>query len=187
MILVFIKREKTQTFEGTTPCDDGDRDWGGLIARQGTSRIAGNHWKLGRCKRFLLADFRGHIAIPTPWLQTSSLQSYEAITFYCLSLLVCRSLLHKSWKMNTSLLLLPDSQHMYVACVCVCVYAKSLQLCLTLCGTVDCSPPGSSIYGIFWARILEWVVTLSSRGSSRPRDWTWVSCICCTGRRILYH
>ena len=31
------------------------------------------------------------------------------------------------------------------------------QLCLTLCDPVDCSPPGSSVCGIFQAKILEWV------------------------------
>ena len=35
--------------------------------------------------------------------------------------------------------------------------AKSLQLCLTLCDPVDCSPPGSSVHGILQARILKWV------------------------------
>ena len=34
-------------------------------------------------------------------------------------------------------------------CVCVCVHAKSLQSCLTLCDPVDCGPPGSSVHGIF--------------------------------------
>ena len=34
---------------------------------------------------------------------------------------------------------------------------------------VDCSPPSSSVLGIFQARILEWVVIFYSRGSSRPR------------------
>ena len=34
--------------------------------------------------------------------------------------------------------------------------AKSLQSCLTLC-PIDSSPPGSSVYGIFQARVLEWV------------------------------
>ena len=38
--------------------------------------------------------------------------------------------------------------------------------------TMDCSPPGSSVHGIFQARILEWVAMPSSRGSSWPRDWT---------------
>ena len=40
-----------------------------------------------------------------------------------------------------------------------------------------CSLPGSSIHGIFQARVLEWVAISFSRGSSRPRDWTQVSCI----------
>ena len=40
---------------------------------------------------------------------------------------------------------------------------------------LDCSLPGSSIHGIFQARVLEWVVISFSRGSSRPRGRTWVS------------
>ena len=54
------------------------------------------------------------------------------------------------------------------------------QLCLSLCDPVDCGPPGSSVHGILQARLLEWVAIPSSRGSSQPRDQTWVSCI--TGR-----
>ena len=38
--------------------------------------------------------------------------------------------------------------------------AKSLKLCLTLCHTMDCSPPGSSVHGILQARALEWVAIL---------------------------
>ena len=41
----------------------------------------------------------------------------------------------------------------------------------------DCSPPGSSVHGIFQARILKWVVMPSSRGSSQPKDQTQVSLI----------
>ena len=37
---------------------------------------------------------------------------------------------------------------------------------------MDCSPPGSSVHGIFQARILEWVTMPFFRGSSWPRDWT---------------
>ena len=61
------------------------------------------------------------------------------------------------------------------------------QLCLTLCDPVDCSLPGSSVHGIFQARILEWVAISYSRGSSQPRDWTWISCISCIGRQVLFH
>ena len=56
------------------------------------------------------------------------------------------------------------------------------QSCLTLRDPVDCSPPGSSVHRILQARILEWVAISFSRGSSRPRDRTQVSCI--AGRRF---
>ena len=41
--------------------------------------------------------------------------------------------------------------------------------------SMDCSLPGSSIRGIFQARVLEWVAISFSRRSSQPRDQTWVS------------
>ena len=49
------------------------------------------------------------------------------------------------------------------------------QSCPTLCDPMDCSLPGSSVHGIFQARVLEWVAISFSRGSSQPRDWTRVS------------
>ena len=49
--------------------------------------------------------------------------------------------------------------------------------CQTLCDPLDCSLPGSSVHGILQARILEWVAISFSRGSSGPRDGTWISCI----------
>ena len=48
--------------------------------------------------------------------------------------------------------------------------AQLLQSCPTLCDPMDCSMPGSSVHGILWARILEWVAMPSFRGSSQPRD-----------------
>ena len=42
---------------------------------------------------------------------------------------------------------------------------------------MDCRLPGSSVHGIFQARVLEQVAISSSRRSSQPRDWTRVSCI----------
>ena len=61
------------------------------------------------------------------------------------------------------------------------------QSCLTVCHPMDCSSPGSSVHGIFQARILEWVAISYSRGSSPPRDWNFISCVSCIGRWILYH
>ena len=40
--------------------------------------------------------------------------------------------------------------------------------------------------GILQARILEWAAMPSSRGSYRPRERTWVSCVSCIGWRILF-
>ena len=56
------------------------------------------------------------------------------------------------------------------------------QLCPTLCDPMDCSLSGSSVHGIFQARLLEWIATSFSRGSSQPRNRTRVSRI--TGRRF---
>ena len=52
---------------------------------------------------------------------------------------------------------------------CCCLLTKSY---LTLCDPTDYSPPGSSVHGLPQARILEWVATSFSRGSSRPWDRT---------------
>ena len=64
--------------------------------------------------------------------------------------------------------------------MCVC---SVLQSCLTLCDPVSYSPPGSSVHEIFQARLQQWCAISFSRGSSRPRDLTQVSCI---GRWIIY-
>ena len=49
------------------------------------------------------------------------------------------------------------------------------QSCATLWDLMNCSLPGSSVHGLFQARVLEWVAISFSRGSSQPRDWTQVS------------
>ena len=59
--------------------------------------------------------------------------------------------------------------------ICV-VYVLVAQSCLSLWDPMSCSPPGSSVHGIFLARILEWVAFPSSRGSTPPRDQSFISC-----------
>ena len=61
------------------------------------------------------------------------------------------------------------------------------KLCLTLCNSMDCSPPASSVHGISQARILEWAAISFSGKSSRPGDRTHISCVSCIGRLTLYH
>ena len=46
--------------------------------------------------------------------------------------------------------------HFLLQCMKVKSESEVTQLCLTLCDPMDCSPPGSSIHGIFQARVLEW-------------------------------
>ena len=58
-----------------------------------------------------------------------------------------------------------------------CVHARLLQSCPTLCDPMNHRPPGFSIHGILQARILKWVAMPSSRGLSRHKDLTCVSCI----------
>ena len=61
-------------------------------------------------------------------------------------------------------------------------WSEVAQSCPTLFDPMDYSLPGSSIHGIFQARILEWVAISFARGSSRPRDRTRISRI--AGRRF---
>ena len=64
------------------------------------------------------------------------------------------------------------------------MHPKSFQSCPTLHDFMHYSPPGSSVHGLLQARILEWVVMLSSRGSSQPRDQPCIFYVSCIGRWI---
>ena len=104
-----------------------------------------------------------------PWQDLSSLMGIK-VNYMSLSLRE-----HSPTETITSL------QAITRYCHCPIVCARS---CPILYDPMDCSPPGSSLHGISWARILEWVSISSSRVSSWPRDQTRVSCI---GRKILHH
>ena len=72
--------------------------------------------------------------------------------------------------------------HFLLQCLKVKSESEVAQSWPTLCDPTDYSLPGSTIHGIFQARILEWVAISFSKRSSWPRDWTRVSCI--IGRRF---
>ena len=76
-----------------------------------------------------------------------------------------------SWSTRAVLLTL---EHVSIS---LCVHAQLLSHIKTLCDPRDCCPPGSSVHGIFQARILEWVAISSSRVSSQPGDRSGVFCI----------
>ena len=63
-------------------------------------------------------------------------------------------------------------------------WTEVAQSCLTLCYPMGCSLPGSSVHGIFQARILEWVAISFSRVSSQPRKRTPIFWVTCIGRQV---
>ena len=67
----------------------------------------------------------------------------------------------------------------------LCIPALCVQSCSTLCDPMDCNLPGSSVYGIFQARILAWVAISFSRESSSTRDRTCLLCVSCTAGGFL--
>ena len=64
-----------------------------------------------------------------------------------------------------------------VLCAILLLLLLSSSVTSNSCDPIDCSLPGSSVHRISQAKILEWVAISFSRGSSRLRDQTWVSCI----------
>ena len=74
--------------------------------------------------------------------------------------------------------------HFLLQCMKVKSESEVAQSCPTLSDPMGWSLPGSSVHGIFQARVLEWGAITFSRGSSRPRDQTQVSLIV---GRCFYH
>ena len=72
--------------------------------------------------------------------------------------------------------------HFLLQCMKVKSEREVAQSCLTHHNPMDHNLPGSSVHGIFQAIVLEWIAISFSRGSSQPRDQTWVSRI--GGRRF---
>ena len=180
-------------------CESGGRHWGEAASSWGMNAKAGQRSSRVR------GDFRGSMALLTPWPQTSSLQNCGRINFYCFKPAVVwyfvftalgTNILSKgnNWKNRiiiqmspmtgygpvAVLLFLTPEQNLCFWCMRACRVSQS---CPTLCSPKNCSPPGSSVHGMSKARILEWVAMPSSRGSSQSRDRTHISCI---GRWVLY-
>ena len=104
------------------------------------------------------------------WTQSGATYTLVLLSF---QLTACRP-----WDTSGSVIVKSIPYHISFLCihVCICLTYKIVCVCvLTLCNPTDCSLPGSSVHGIFQARILEWLAKSSSRGSSRPRDRTHVS------------
>ena len=71
--------------------------------------------------------------------------------------------------------------------VCVCMPDLRAESCLSRWDPLGCSLPGSSVQGVFQARILEWVAISFSRESSQPRDRACVYHVSCVAGRLFTH
>ena len=115
---------------------------------------------------------------PSLWFQhTHKSPSYTSMASFCFDGVCACVVCFLSAQCLFYHLLKTDNCFSPILCfwlVMVCLGAKSH---LTLYNTVDCSLPGSSVHGISQERTLVWVPISFSRGSSRTRDWTRVSCL----------
>ena len=95
--------------------------------------------------------------------QASGLRTCQSILFSVLNRRISADLIRQPQEINTTHIIV-----IYLFLIEVCVRAKSLQLCLTLCDAMDCSLPGSSVHEVLQARILECFAVLSSRDLPNP-------------------
>ena len=106
---------------------------------------------------------------------------WRRFNFICFSQMVRWSVITYWWSVSEIFVLF------YSSVLTANVLCSVAQSCPTLWDPKDLSPPGSSVHGIFLARILKLVAISSSRGSSRPRDWTCISGTSSISRWILYN
>ena len=93
--------------------------------------------------------------LSTPFSYTA----YYFSLFLCISL--CLGLFLPAIHLSSVFLFLLFGPPLFIVCAC-----SVIQLRPILCNPMDCNPPGSSVRGIFQARILKWVAISFSRGSS---------------------
>ena len=64
--------------------------------------------------------------------------------------------------------------HFLLQCVKVKSESEVTQSCPTLSDPMDCSPPGSSVHGVFQARVLEWGAIAFSNAMllSHKKEWS---------------
>ena len=95
---------------------------------------------------------------PSPASALSSWVPVWSLSEHCRSKHVEWYLENRSWEQTLTLFIKKQSE------------SEVAQSCLTLCNPMDHNLPGSSVHGVFQARVLEWVAIFFSRGSSPPRD-----------------
>ena len=138
------------------------REFHGLYSSWGHKELDMTEWLLHFTRSHIisLSSFTSFLYLP--WLQVS-------VAPKCQSFVANRNLLPQNFLNDKQKCEKSSMTHVKFLCM-----LSHVGLFVT---PMDCSPPGSSVHGIFQVRILEWVAISSARGSSQPRDWTCISCI----------
>ena len=117
-------------------------------------------------------------SLPTVILEPKKIKS---VTVSIVSPSICHevmgldAMIFNFWVLSFSHLFCSMWLNMMLHLLTVWKWSEIAQLCPIGSDPMDCSLPGSSVHGIFQSRVLEWVAISFSRGSSWPRDQTWVS------------
>ena len=106
-------------------------------------------------------------------LTFSKLQSFQLLAFTVFMLKFCWFILVVFYQGEKPKMMAVGKKKK----ILLLVLSEVAQSCLILCAPMDCSLSGSSVHGIFQARVPEWVAISFFMGSSGPRDWTQISCI----------
>ena len=109
------------------------------------------------------------------WSSLAFLMIQWMLAIWCLVPLAYKSSLN-IWKFTVHVLLKPGLENFEHYFASTWSEVKSVSH-VWLCDPMDYSLSGSSVHGIFQARVLEWAAISFSRGPSLPRDLTRVSCI----------
>ena len=108
------------------------------------------------------SQIQPHTAFHQTSLYTSPLYSYTAAAS------------NWNWKLKSHTIIQLNSQNTHkVVTHIMASCAKVTQSCPTLHDPMDCSPPGSSVHGVLWARILEWVAISSPTEAFRKQVKTY--------------
>ena len=107
------------------------------------------------------------ISGPSPFSQGLPPTGYFVLGFPTSSSWVREHCLYFNFALFLLKLMITPSVFCYHLYFVLCLVAQSYP---TLYDPMDCSPQSSSIHGIIWARILQWVAISFSRGSSQPQE-----------------